>query len=342
MKITNAQINGFVNNPPKAIKLVLLHGPEVGRSADLAQKIISSYFNIPERPPAPKVFEAAALKSDPSLLEEELRAFDMFSTSAKKVILVRDAGASLTPVIKANVDKITEDTLVILTAAELTGFNSLKTLAETNSCCASIACYAESSSDLARFIKEELTTFNFTISPDALNLLSSQLVGNRLIAKSELDKLMLYKEADKHISYKDVEACIVDSQEIALTDILNDILLPNLEALSNNLTNFLLDNSAIVIVRSLGNNLRRLLYCKLLMQQDNLTAAEATARLKPPLPFTQTQKFIRQINTWNISSLQRYLKQVLSLEVAIKKHPASSNAMLSKLAIDIKLTLDKQ
>src|SRR5690606_5431299 len=86
----------------------------------------------------------------------------------------------------------TGDALVLMESDNLGPRSSLRKLFEGATNAAAIACYVQDERSLAQFIRTELRTHNIQIEDEALDIIASHAVGDRLIARQEIEKILTY------------------------------------------------------------------------------------------------------------------------------------------------------
>lgn len=338
MKLTLVNTNNFIKNIPSNIHFVVLYGPDKGLIFSLCENIKKSFLNNSYNSNSVIEFEASNIKKDPDVLESSIFDQDMFAESNKKVIVIYNSSSNITDIVNNLLKKDLTETLIILLADDLNASNSLRKLAEKESCMAIIACYHDNANTLKSYIKNTLENNSYTISLEALNWLCENLGNDRLVTYQELNKLMIYKQENKDISITDAINVITSNNDLTLNDIIFDITLGNQIEVYKKINQFLLNFPAIVVIRSLNNSLKRLLIAKLL-QNQNLDTTVIANKLRPPILFLYLNKFKLQLSLWNINKINKYLKKLTDLELKLKNNPTLDKLLINKLTLDIYLEL---
>src|SRR6185369_15780342 len=111
----------------------------------------------------------------------------------RRAIWIRDAGDALASGPLADVlEDSPGDTVIVLEAGELPSRSSLRKLIEWSERAVAVACYHDEARDVAGVVREAMAAHGLTVAPDALRYLSERMGGDRLVTRSELDKLALY------------------------------------------------------------------------------------------------------------------------------------------------------
>ena len=83
---------------------------------------------------------------------------------------------------------------------------------------AAIECYSDTTKQLELIIDEEMKRHGLTITPGAREFLVSHLGADRLVTRSEIEKLILYATGMKTISEAQVEAVIADAAALSVDE----------------------------------------------------------------------------------------------------------------------------
>ena len=172
------------------MRCLLLYGPDQGlvhERADILARTVVDDLRDPFR-----VVELTGktLKEDPARLADEANALSF--GGGGRVIRLQDATDSLSALFKEFFASSRIEALVIVEAGPLKAQSSLRKTFEGAKNAAVIACYEDEKADLRNIVKESLGKHNISVSPDALAVLIDCLGADRLMSRSELDKLALY------------------------------------------------------------------------------------------------------------------------------------------------------
>jgi DNA polymerase-3 subunit delta len=224
----------IVARPPQGTCCFLVYGPDAGLVAERAQKLANAAAD-PADPFSFIRLEAGEVASDPSRLADEAYAVSMFG--GRRAILVRDAGsrATLAPIVARLLADPPPETVIVLEAGDLKKSNPIRTLVERDRSAYAIPCYVDDDAAIGRLVDEEAKANGLAVSPDARAALVSQLGGDRLISRGEIQKLCLYARGSGRIELKDVEALIGDSAGIAADEIVDAAATGDLSGLTASL-----------------------------------------------------------------------------------------------------------
>lgn len=334
MKLPFKQIEPFVKAPDPQARVVLIYGPDAGlmkeRSALIGKTVVAD-LNDPFNA---ITISASKLIEDPARLMDEAMAMSMMGGA--RLIKVEDAEDSFSPLLKEYLQKPSTQNLVIVEAGELGTKSPLRALVEKANNAAAVPCYVEDERDLTGIIRDTLKSVGLSIDQDALGLLAAGLVGDRLRARNELDKLTIYKGDDKTaVSLEDVQECIggagaqtLDKFVYGVTGSKPDIALSSFGLLVQE------GVPLIVVLRSLQSHFRRLHAVKARVERGE--ALELVMKsLQPPVFWKQEDMFKSQIRAWSLPGLARTLQKISDLEASCKKTGVPDETLTAQALLSI-------
>lgn len=334
MKLSFRDIEPFVKKPDPAARVVLIYGPDSGLMKERSKTIGLSVVADINDPFNAVTLRADTLADDPARLADEASAISMMG--GDRLIRIEDAADKLAPLIKEYLENPGPHTLVILEAGELGTKSSLRLLCEKAKNAAALPCYVEDERDLARLIRETLQAEGLGIEGDAAAWLASSISGDRLKARSELEKLVIYKGKDKSpVTMEDVRAVCGGVGALALDDLVyatagND----GVRALKT-YDHLTAEGMAFVVVlRALQNHFRRLHLVRAHME-EGLAQDMALKKLSPPLFFKQEPAFRAQLQRWGLKGLTSVLHRLSELEAQCKQTGAPVETLCAQAILGI-------
>lgn len=262
MKLKNNEINAQVRKLNPAFRAVLVYGRDEGLVRERATKIAHQIVEDLQDPFLVANIDGAKLKDEPYRLADEVAAISMMG--GQRVIRVDGATDGVTGAAKSFLDNPVGDGLVVITAGGLTAKSSLVKLFTKAKNAALIPCYEDNQGEVQSLIFEVLGQYDLTIDPDAVAYLQANLGGDRMVSRSELEKLALYmgKSADGSrltVTITDVKDCVGDSGTLTLDMIAEATTGGDLKALDGTLFKaFNRGESAIPILRNVARRLQKL------------------------------------------------------------------------------------
>lgn len=332
MKLTFKQIEPFVKNPDPTARVILIYGPDQGlmgeRSKIIAKQIVSDLndpFNV-------VTLTSEKIASEPSSFYDEAQAQSLMG--GNRLIFIKNGADNLNVILKDYLEDPSNDTLVIVEAGDLGPRSSLRKLCESAKNAAALPCYVDDERSLSQIIRDMCMHAGYKIESDAIQALSSALVGDRTIARNEIEKLLLYKGLAKgyegfegdpirenigFISLNDVYASCGDVRDWSMDKLVYAVGGGNINE-ANIIIQSLIKNQVapIILLRSVQNHFWRLLSVKSKIS-DGLTVDEAVKTLTPPLFWKVQDAFKSQIMRWQLPHLESAIDSLNKTEAMSKK-----------------------
>ncbi len=216
MKIAPARLAAFLQRPDPEIRALLLYGPDAGlvreRADNLARTVcadLADPFRVAD-------LNGAALAADPARLADEAAQLSLIG--GRRVVRVRAATDVLARLFAGFFNEVPGEALVVVEAAELSSSSALRRAFEGSPSGAAIGCYPDAPRDRAAVIRESLAAHRVSASRDATQYLVDHLGEDRLVTRSELDKLALYVGDGGRVELEDAVLSVGDTAGLDLDD----------------------------------------------------------------------------------------------------------------------------
>ncbi|HSK39940.1 MAG TPA: DNA polymerase III subunit delta, partial [Arenibaculum sp.] len=210
MKLAANRIEAFVRRPDPQARAILVYGPDAGLVRERADQLARSAVPDLADPFRVADLPAETLAKDPARLADEVAAIAL--TGGRRCVRVRGGDDGLASAFqKLFADLPGGDTLFVVEAGDLGKGSKLRALFEASDHGAAIPCYVEDEAALARTLGDILSSHGLDVSPDAREYLASHLVGDRMIARSEIEKLVTYMGDERRVELSHAEAAVGDS-----------------------------------------------------------------------------------------------------------------------------------
>lgn len=344
MKLAFRQIEGFLKKPPPEALAVLLYGPDEGlvreRAVLLMRHVVPDLkdpFNVADISPE-------SLRETPSLLHDEAKALSMLGgRKAVRLSLTGLEHDALRGVEKSVIDALASlkpsDNFVVIEAGDLGKSAKIRAAFEEAGHAAAIPCYVEGERDLERLIGDALKSQGYAIESDALVYMAANVVGDRAVARGEIEKLVTYMGKDqKRVRLEDVTACIGDSADLSI-DLLAKNAASGLFAEADRILRYLLREgiAAVSILRNLQAWFTRLHVTKARVEKgENLDAA--MKKLRPEVFWKHKDAFQSQIYGWNLAQIEQVQALLMSAEAKCKQTGQEPDTVLSRALLSISQT----
>jgi DNA polymerase-3 subunit delta len=332
-KIAPARLAAFLQRPDPAIRAVLLYGPDAGlvrERADLLARTVCPDLRDPFRVAD---LTGAALAADPARLADE--AAQLSLAGGRRVVRVRAAADGLARLFAGFLDDTPGDALIVAEAAELAGGSALRRVFDGSPRAAAIGCYPDSQRDRAAVIRDSLAASHVTASRDATQYLVERLGGDRLLTRSELDKLALYTGAGGRVELEDALLVVGDTAALELDDAVMAAAEGDTVRLERVLGRvFQEGDSPVAVARAMLRHLHRL-HALAALVSAGTAIEEAVRNARPPIFFKHQDMVKRQLGRLGEPALRTALDRIARAEIDMKTTglPAETVCRQAMLAV---------
>lgn len=319
MKIPPRNLDGFVKKPPADMLAVLVYGPDEGLVRERMKLLSLTVVEDANDPFNAVEITNEQLLDSPSLLTDEARSISMLG--GRRVIRLRGATDKVAGIVKDTLAALKPgDNLVLVESDSLSPRAPLRLLFENADNAAAVPCYVDDERDIGRVIEGGLRDAGYSAAPEALAFMASSVVGDRAVARGEIEKLITYMgPGNTRVALEDVMACTGDSAALALDDLVRHVSTGQFADADRALTLLLSEGTAAVaIIRALMNHFSRVHITKAHVQNgDSLDMA--MKRLRPAVFFKQKPAFEAQVNNMTMDRLEQALAILGGAEARCKQ-----------------------
>jgi DNA polymerase-3 subunit delta len=339
VKIETRQVEAFLKKPHPGVRGVVVYGNDDGLIAERASALARTVCEDLKDPFRVVDISGDVLKADPARLADEFGAISLMG--GRRVIRVRPAGEEAATALENLVAATAGDALVVIEGGNLTPRSGLRTLAEAEDCLAALPCYMDNEAALEALVEGAARAQGMGVDPEALDWIVERLGGDRGQSRSELDKLLLYKEGDgtKAVSLADALAVLGDSAAIGLDDVIAATFDGELTALDRALDRLFAEGgSAVQLVRALQRHADQLhlvagLAANGVSFESALFKVRGLARGGP-----MRQRFERHARAWPLRRLSDALPAILKAEQECKSTGFPDEAIVRRLCLALALS----
>jgi DNA polymerase III subunit delta len=316
VKIAAARLAAFLQRPDREIRAVLLYGPDAGlvreRADNLARGVCADLgdpFRVAD-------LNGAALSSDPARLADE--AAQLSLAGGRRVVRVRAAADALARLFAGFLADTPGEALVVVEAGELSGSSALRRVFEGSPRGAAIGCYPDMPRDRAVVIGESLAARRVTATRDATQYLVDHLGEDRLVTRSELDKLALYVGDGGRVELDDAVLSVGDSAALQLDDAVMAAAEGDTARLDRVLDRvFQEGESPVAVVRGVLRHLHRL-HAMVARIGAGISIEEVMRSARPPIFFKHQDGMRRQLALWREPGLRAAFDHIAHAEIQMK------------------------
>lgn len=324
MKLTTRDIDPYLKQRPKH-PVVLVYGPDHGlvktRAQILAKYIISDLsdpFNV-------GLLTGDQIAQNPARFTDETSALSMMG--GDRVVFITNATDNITPTLKLYLaSSPPTDTIVIISADDLSTKSTLRKLCETDVHAAALPCYVQDANEIGRLVQNTLRAANLTIDRDALSFFSDAIRGDNAQVQSEIDKLVTYMGVSniglsvppKTVTYDDVVACSGMMGLATLDYFIDAILLGDASTAFSLFKKLDEDGVAeIALLRGMLAHGRKLQSTQLRIANGEDLSMIMDGR-DAPVFFKRKSAFTTQLRKWPLPKLGQLMHDILMAEMKLK------------------------
>ncbi len=340
MKANPRDVTGHLKNLDPKFRAVLIFGKDSGLVRENRNRLSKQIVPDDGDPFCMATLNPLQIKEDRAIIADEMGAVSMMG--GRRLVRLDEATDKELEAVKNGLAMETGDTLLLITSGDLSPKSKLRTFFEKDPQVLAIACYADSAQDVGALIFETFRSHNIQAAPDVIAYLKDHLGGDRIVTRSELEKIVFYLGALKGdlgplkiLSFEDAKTLTSDSAEMTLSDIVNQALGGNSKKLAMLLDKAQIEGTgAIEILRVLQSQLQRLGLVRGLVDEGT-AINEALKSLRPPVFFKERDAFVAQVRGWQTGRVMAALNYTIEAEASCKKTGAPDFSIAAKACLDI-------
>ncbi len=210
----------FVDAPPPHVFLFLVHGSDAGLVRERALRLAERRVDDRRDPFQFVEMSGDAIAADPLMLIDEANTVPLFG--GRRALLVETGTKAVAPAVEMLLAAPPRDCSVILTAGTLRKDAPLRKLVEGFKDGAAIECSPDSDADVNALIDKTLREARLAIAPEARALLQAALGEDRLMSRSELQKLLLYMHGRSRVEATDILEVVAHASKGAADSVVLD------------------------------------------------------------------------------------------------------------------------
>jgi DNA polymerase-3 subunit delta len=315
LKLSGAAARRFLEKPNANV--ALLFGPNRSLVAEAARALIEIALHGTDDPFALSRLSDDDLKKDKAALGDALAAQSLLG--GPRVAWVRIDGAAGEDQILsalANAEAGAPGAFLVIEGGELSASSKLVKAFEEARRAVVIGFYEESAAERTAFVRSFLDSEGIAASRDVAEALVERLPDDRALARCELEKLAIFAKGDA-LSTADLDALLPSENDAVLDEAVHAATDGRGSAAQEALAR-IAGLSGVTAIKALERRLLRLLEVRTQMDQG-VSAADAAARLRPPLFWKERDRFQSQLGVWSTQTLARALEGLWNAELAAKQ-----------------------
>lgn len=334
-----SQIDRFVKKPDTSLKCVVIYGTNDGLVAEYVKQFAQAIA-----PDINDAFQVSQLlwdniSSDTGALAGEYGAQSLMG--GRRVVIVKEVDNNITKPLKAMLETVKSDTLLILSSSALNKKSSLVSLAEEREDFALIACYEDRDEAIYATARQMFIEQGFTINNEALQLLCSRLSNDRKSNIGEIEKLITYMGTRKNITNEDVLKVISDNSSTSGDDVCYFTASGQTDKALQAYNKLLGEGGEPVsVVRNLMYHFMKLLTAISLVEKGE-SVDNAVGKISPPIIFFRKNSFRSQVYLWPKDRLMSVMDLFYKAERDCKTTNMPAEEVVSYLIMQVASAANK-
>jgi len=211
-------VEGFLAKPDVETGMILIYGPDAGRVRETTDRLQAHFHTKDADPMALVSLQFGDFENPGERISIEANTPSMFGD--RRVIRVRGATNAFAKEVEQTV-KDGFDAILLVEASNLTPKDGLRKLAEAQKASRAVPCYADDIRSLTQLARQMFEKAQISIESDALRALIDVLGNDRQITRLEVEKLILFAQESKRVTYSDVMVLCGDNAAETMDEILD-------------------------------------------------------------------------------------------------------------------------
>ncbi|WP_187968947.1 DNA polymerase III subunit delta [Aquibium microcysteis] len=316
------EVDGWLARPDPAAVIVLVYGPDRGLVSERAKRFAGGTGLDLDDPFSVVKLEAGEIEGDPGRLIDEASTVSMFG--GRRLIWLRNAGThkAIAEAVKALCERPPQDAIVLVEAGDLKKNAPLRTVAESARCAMALPCYADEGRSIDQLLDQELQAADMMITLEARQLLKSQVGGDRLASRGEIQKLILYAAGRATIEVADVEASLGDVAGVSADQVVDAMLQGRLAEMDEKMQRALSAGTAPFLL--LSTTMRQFQLLSALradMDVSGRNASSVVAGARPPVFFARRTIVEHALARWTSDALAQGLDRLQQTVLLTRRRP---------------------
>jgi DNA polymerase-3 subunit delta len=333
--IKAAGVAKFAADPPKDMRLFLVFGRDAGAVTERARELEALARSRDPAGGSVVRYGSDEVAGIPGLLSDEINAASLFGGEPVITLRIADGRhnvmAGLAPLLNAP----PKAGWLIVEAGDLARTSAVRKAFETNAQAAALPCYESDARDLAAMAHAMFADAGCAIEPDAMDLLVATIGNDRLISRSEIEKLILYIGEAGRAGIDDVLAVVGENLDVRGDRITDEAFLGRGDALEADLIRLRAEGQSPVALAT------QALHQIIVLQRMSTSVAAGTPtemvfkQARPPIFFNRRDAVKMVLARWSTARLARARQIMADAILATRRQPQLDDVLVSDALLRI-------
>jgi DNA polymerase-3 subunit delta len=332
MKIAARDTDRFLTSPPPNLLVALFYGQDQGLISERAKTLAKQYVFDLKDPFSVTEITGDNITADPTLLYDSATAIP--AMGEKRLVRVSNITDAATDQLKRLLDQPPDHCIIVMTSDSVNTRSKLVKLLDASPQAGTIGCYPDEERQLAALAKEIFSTHDIRVDANALSWMTSHLGSDRLMSRSEIEKLAVMAGPNGHIHLDMVVSALGDSAKIATSHVIMAAASGDIRAVGDQFDRAMSDAIAPEAILRAGMSYFLRLFRLAGMMESGLNANEAVSQHKPPIFFNEKALVTRHLSHWPSQNIIKALGRLGQAEEQTRQGvPAATSTAQAMLAI---------
>ena len=327
--IKAAGVAKFVADPPKDMRLFLVFGRDTGAVTERARQLETLARSRDTAGGSAVRYSSDEVAGNPGLLSDEINAASLFGGEPVITLRINDGRHNVMAGLAPLLDTPPGAGWLIVEAGDLARSSGLRKAFETNAHTAALPCYESDARDLAAMAHAMFADAGCAIEPDAIDLLVATIGKDRLISRSEIEKLILFVGEGGRAGIAEVLAIVGENLDVRGDRITDDAFLGRSDALEADLIRLRAEGQSPVALASQA--LRQII--ALHRMSASVAAGKPVDTIvkqaRPPIFFNRQAAVNTVLTRWSTAHIARSRQIMADAILATRRQPQLDDALVS-------------
>ena len=340
MKIAPRDIDQFLRSPPPDLLIALFYGQDIGLISERAKALSTILVPDLNDPFAVTDITGDHIASDPSLLYDSAAAIP--AMGQKRLVRVSHANDQIAQSVAQLLEKPPSQAVVVISARDINTKSKLVKMLDSAKNGATIGCYPDQHRQIAQIARDMFSEYHIRADADAIAWITNHLGGDRLMSRSEIEKLAIMAGSNGHITLTMAMHALGDSASVAASQVVSSAASGDISAMGRQFDRAMTEGIAPeAIIRASITYFQRLF--RLSCQMDKgMSAADAVSQHKPPIFFNEKPVISAQLNQWSNKRVMTALDRLEQAEKQSRSGIHSDTAVAQALLAVCQMAKQRQ